>query len=183
MNAPRIKAVPTRYAGVLFRSRLESRWAVFMSEVGIDWIYEPERISLSGGGTYLPDFVTGDGAYLEVKGAEDALDKPYLIRAASVLGHLSVLGPIPQCRAGVPVRTVLRSPGDGSVAGVRMLRAWTDYRPGVDCSGPCFGYTESTDPDHWLTPGVIAGRPCRGDCPYDTARGARFEHGESGAVR
>lgn len=185
MRRPQIKAIETRYAGVLFRSRLESRYAVFMDAVGISWTYEPERIALPGGGTYLPDFVTGNGAYIEVKGAEENLDKPYLIKAAAVLGHLSVLGPIPECRAGVPLRTVLRSPGDGRVDQVWMMRAWFDYRPEADRQGitPRCGLEESVDPDHWLSPGVIEGRPCKGNCPYDAARGARFEHGESGAVR
>lgn len=30
-----IKAIETRYAGCLFRSRLEARWAVFFRHVGI----------------------------------------------------------------------------------------------------------------------------------------------------
>lgn len=183
MSKPIIQAVPTRYAGVLFRSRLEARWAVFMDEVGQEWEYEPERISLPGGGTYLPDFITGEGGYLEIKGAEEALDKPYLIRAAAVLGNLSILGPVPHCRKGVPIRTALHAPGGHDVDHVRMLRAWFDYRPGSDQYAVQNDYWESTDPDHWLSPGVIEDRPCKGNCPYDAARGARFEHGESGAVR
>jgi len=175
--------IETRYAGITFRSRLEARWAVFMDEVAISWTYEPDRIQLPGGGTYLPDFVTGDGAYLEIKGAEENLDKPYLIRAAAVLGHLSILGPIPECRRGAPVRTVLVSNRDGDIDGVRLLRAWADYRPDADGAATRFGSEESMDAAHWLSPGVIETRPCRtGRCPYDAARGARFEHGQSGAV-
>ena len=33
---------PTKYAGILFRSRLEARWAVFFDALGISWEYEPE---------------------------------------------------------------------------------------------------------------------------------------------
>ena len=36
-----IKAIPTRYAGVNFRSRLEARWAAFFDLNGFNWEYEP----------------------------------------------------------------------------------------------------------------------------------------------
>ena len=41
---------PTEYAGCLFRSRLEARWAVFFDTLNIKWEYEPERYTL--GPTY-----------------------------------------------------------------------------------------------------------------------------------
>lgn len=44
--------IPTAYAGVNFRSRLEARWACFFDNVGWDWAYEP--FDLDG---YIPDFV------------------------------------------------------------------------------------------------------------------------------
>lgn len=183
MTGPRIKAVPTTYGGVVFRSRLEARYAVLMDAVKINWTYEPERIQLPGGGTYLPDFVTAAGAYIEVKGAEENLDKPYLIRAASVLGHLSVLGPIPSCRSGIPGRTVLTSPGNGKVEDVRMWLVWWDYRdvPWEQRVRP--PTVEGLSATGWLNVRPADGGACRGKCPYDMARGARFEHGQSGAVR
>jgi len=46
-----IKAHPTEYAGVLFRSRLEARWAAFLDLLGWAWEYEP--IDLRG---WTPDF-------------------------------------------------------------------------------------------------------------------------------
>lgn len=45
-------AIPTRYLGIQFRSRLEARWAAFFSLVGWRWRYEP--IDLAG---YIPDFI------------------------------------------------------------------------------------------------------------------------------
>lgn len=45
------KSHPTKYAGVLFRSRLEARWAAFFDVVGFGWEYEP--IDLKG---WTPDF-------------------------------------------------------------------------------------------------------------------------------
>jgi hypothetical protein len=64
-----IKAIPTRYRGYHFRSRLEARWAVFFETLGVQWEYEPEGFSLDGE-RYLPDFkvTTGDLVYwYEVK--------------------------------------------------------------------------------------------------------------------
>lgn len=51
-----IKPIETRYKRVLFRSRLEARWAVFFDSMGISWQYEPEGFGF-GGMKYLPDFL------------------------------------------------------------------------------------------------------------------------------
>lgn len=45
-------AIPTTYAGVRFRSRLEARWAAFFDLLGWPWEYEP--LDLNG---YIPDFI------------------------------------------------------------------------------------------------------------------------------
>lgn len=55
-------AIPTRYAGVQFRSRLEARWAAFFDLMEFDWQYEP--IDLDG---YIPDFILFDRMLVEVK--------------------------------------------------------------------------------------------------------------------
>jgi hypothetical protein len=47
-----MNAIPTKYAGVQFRSRLEARWSAFFDLVGWKWEYEP--LDLRG---YIPDFV------------------------------------------------------------------------------------------------------------------------------
>lgn len=44
--------IPTRYADVQFRSRLEATWAAFFDEIGWRWTYEP--YDLAG---WIPDFV------------------------------------------------------------------------------------------------------------------------------
>lgn len=46
-----IKAHPTEYSGVRFRSRLEARWAAFFDLIGWKWEYEP--VDLVG---WSPDF-------------------------------------------------------------------------------------------------------------------------------
>ena len=40
------ESVPTEYAGIRFRSRLEARWAVFLTEAGIRWAYEPRVLAV-----------------------------------------------------------------------------------------------------------------------------------------
>ena len=51
-----MRVIETKYAGVIFRSRLEARWAVAFDVMGINWSYEDEGYSF-GGVNYLPDFV------------------------------------------------------------------------------------------------------------------------------
>lgn len=59
-----IKAIPTKYGGTLFRSRLEARWAAFFDLIGIRWIYEP--FELDG---WTPDFMISlpEDAFREVE--------------------------------------------------------------------------------------------------------------------
>jgi hypothetical protein len=45
-----------RYYGTTYRSVTEARWAVFFTFLEIGFEYEPERITLDNGETYLPDF-------------------------------------------------------------------------------------------------------------------------------
>jgi hypothetical protein len=47
------KAIPTRYSGVNFRSRLEARWAAFLDVLRWDWEYEPDLQA----GFVIPDFI------------------------------------------------------------------------------------------------------------------------------
>lgn len=56
MKAKKIKAIPTKYNGVQFRSRLEARWAVFFDHMRFKWRYEPEPFVAPLWGSYRPDF-------------------------------------------------------------------------------------------------------------------------------
>lgn len=49
-----MKAHPTKYHGILFRSRLEARWAAFFDLLGWDWRYEAEECHYDG---WIADFV------------------------------------------------------------------------------------------------------------------------------
>lgn len=69
MSEPRIAAIETHWNGFRFRSRLEARWAVFLSEMGVEFSYEPEGFDLGAEGWYLPDFQLTGWNYAEVKPA------------------------------------------------------------------------------------------------------------------
>lgn len=87
----RIPAIETRAYGCRFRSRTEARWAVFLTEAGFDWEYEPEGAELDAG-WYLCDFrVTGPTAvqvWLEVKPVVDAVDDPRWAELAARSGMM-----------------------------------------------------------------------------------------------
>ena len=72
-----MKALPTKYSGVTFRSRNEARWAVFFDALGIRWTYEDQGYKLESGATYLPDFRIrlASGKYLYVEAKPDNYDK------------------------------------------------------------------------------------------------------------
>jgi len=73
-----LKAIDTRYAGHLFRSRLEARVGVFLDTLGCSWSYEPEGYELPFSGRYLCDFLVHDfpfsdekrSIWIEVKGTD-----------------------------------------------------------------------------------------------------------------
>lgn len=63
-----MKALETKYKDVLFRSRLEARWAIFFDLLEIKYNYEPECFILSNELKYTPDFYLPEyDIYIEVK--------------------------------------------------------------------------------------------------------------------
>jgi hypothetical protein len=169
-----IKAIETDYKGYRFRSRLEARWAVFFDALGLRWEYEPEGFELPSG-RYLPDFFVrmpathgatkrhpGAGYWVEVKGEDPTQRELTLLQQLSVgtkhhahlvVGPPDTTAPVWHCR------------NDGEAARVSSLTLpWLAFiaecspvRPSVFWSS----YEEA----------------------LAAARGARFEFGESGALR
>ena len=75
-------AIETEFCGYKFRSRLEARWAVFFSVLGIEYKYEFEGFRVKVGPDefvyYLPDFYLPEyDKYIEVKGGYNALTKDW----------------------------------------------------------------------------------------------------------
>jgi hypothetical protein len=79
-----IKAIPTEYGGVTFRSRLEARVAELLDENQVRWLYEVEGFILEGDVWYLPDFWLPDHrVFLEVKGVlDESVEKPVALARA-----------------------------------------------------------------------------------------------------
>lgn len=62
-----IKAIPTDYAGVTFRSKNEANFARWCDSWALDWDYEPEGLRFDGV-AYLPDFYLPKGKIIvEIK--------------------------------------------------------------------------------------------------------------------
>jgi hypothetical protein len=63
-----LRAIETRYNGYRFRSRLEARWAVFFDSLVIEYRYETEGFRLPSGTLYLCDFEVPEwAAWIEIK--------------------------------------------------------------------------------------------------------------------
>jgi hypothetical protein len=63
-----VKAIETVYGGYRFRSRIEARWAVFFTRLGLEWEYEEQGYQLDSQRRYLPDFLLPElGLFIEIK--------------------------------------------------------------------------------------------------------------------
>lgn len=83
MTEPTIKAKPTVYKGVSFRSRLEARSAAAFDRQGCSWRYEYDTYQAGGTG-YVPDFYvvdrSGVAVWVEVKPNQAAVDDDHKAR-------------------------------------------------------------------------------------------------------
>lgn len=85
-----IKAKPTEYKGIRFRSKLEAQVAYFFDLCHISWLYEPDRLD-DGEKEYNPDFYLPEtDDYIEVKGARPGYEQE-ILKARS---FVSFNGPI-----------------------------------------------------------------------------------------
>jgi hypothetical protein len=188
-----IKAIPTRYKGYHFRSRLEARWAVFFDVLDIKWEYEPEGFDLPSG-RYLPDFrLPETRRWIEVKGATPS--KSEIERCFEFAerqyeldwSFFALQGDIPDA----PLYSEKAGPlGIEVVSYVRAVEAWGEsgkFMRAITRKG------NATDLDlprsrgqfldvFWMPntdgPDTLARLPEA----LRAARSARFEHGESGAT-
>ena len=178
-----MKAIETRYAGHLFRSRLEARWAVFFDALGIEWLYEHEGYETPGG-WYLPDFwLPRHNLIVEVK-PYPILGVAHSALVGAVVWDVFVVGAIPRdgpdLRFQEPPVGVRASTGcdEDGACWVRCDRCGT---VDVGCGASLWNVRCGC-----LDPGGT--RESRANDPivldaYRSARTARFEHGHSGAVR
>lgn len=206
MTNPTIQAIETEYAGHLFRSRLEARWAVFLDTLGIKWAYEAQGLEVDDV-RYLPDFELSGrilgayGVHAEVKGILTADDTRKMLPLARAGGPILLLRDIPAEGCGGPHFELFRrmpARPDSPDGGVEL---W-----GVSFLPNRYGYSlypfgwpvrigDIDDPGvHERLPALIADRgfgsrdlwmktPRAVQSAFRAARQARFEHGQSGAPR
>lgn len=136
-------AIETRYAGHLFRSRLEARWAALFDLVGWQWIYEP----FDGAG-YVPDFLL-EGDYpvlVEVKPASSIDElKPHIEKIEAGLrdwtGDVLIVGITPDMQSAhrQSANPVIGLLGEG----FEGERAWDEgeWRLCGICPLPAFSHT------------------------------------------
>ena len=79
-----IRAIPTKYGAITFRSRREADWARLFDTRGVRWAYEEEGVELHGV-RYLPDLYLPElETFVEVKGILD-------VSSAVKVCHLAVV--------------------------------------------------------------------------------------------
>lgn len=153
-----LKAIETAYKGYRFRSRLEARWAVFFDALEIPWEYEKEGFDLGEAGLYLPDFwLTQFRSFVEIKGQKPTEAEGLKAIALARQGNAMVM-----LVWGVPgeEKGVLIEPGTGISIDPEGYAIWCDVALHRGCGGS------------WV-------RHCNQIySAYETARSARFEHGE-----
>jgi hypothetical protein len=181
--------IQTVYKGCRFRSRLEARWAVFLDALGADWSYETEGFDLSGT-WYLPDFWVKDwDTWLEIKGpppSEEEQNKCRLLANAS----------------GKKVLLISGEPWTDQDKNKYDIALFSHDEPDRDgTAGWEFGEGRRCTEEIWLVSEeygafTLKAVPQERDDKYPlsgsfartiaaalaSARGARFEHGESGGV-
>ena len=79
-----IGAIETKYAGCMFRSRTEARYAVMFDTLGVEWQYELQGFDLPSG-NYLPDFFLPETeTWVEIKGKSIEYEQPRVYFAGKI---------------------------------------------------------------------------------------------------
>lgn len=79
-----IEVIQTLYDGILFRSRIEARWATFYNHLGIKYEYEKEGYKINGK-MYLPDFyIPHLDCFIEIKGKSPSDEEEEKCKSLSI---------------------------------------------------------------------------------------------------
>lgn len=192
-----IKPIETVYRGHRFRSRLEARWAVFFSRLGIGWQYEPEGFRLHGDVYYLPDFyLPDDHLWVEIKPGpghpdDETCAKAEMFRDCSGNAIVVICGD-PVEHEGAIFCSSISGGSAGAFDGTARISA------GKFCGEPCIAlwtptwhdlYADSGfqqplahfDSSEAISSALDSVRPDLYRLAAVAARQARFEHGQVGA--
>jgi hypothetical protein len=193
-----ITPLETRYAGYRFRSRLEARWAVFFTRLGLDWQYELQGYQVGRHNLrYLPDFYLPTQAlFVEVKPSfADQVDPEGVTRWEQFAGE--VVTSWPTCRAAMFCGPI-PDPDKVDNCGPPRTDRW--YSDGIFITGDLhYAWCACPSGKHFDIqfegragrilcgcPRVLDDRYHTGDNQkilnaYAAARSARFEHGQVAA--
>lgn len=180
-----IKAIPTRYKGYHFRSRLEARWAVLLDALNIVWVYEHEGYQLGGGELYLPDFWLPDRKlFLETKGCWPTDEERAKAQGLHDITGFPVLlaiglptdsdgGYVPfgfECSVEVPVRPASCRPSLSLKAGPEAATGFPgEWGEEMECPACGFNYVHlgnSPEEGDWDGRGGAIRVPFWGECGH-----------------
>ncbi len=136
-----LRSLSTRHLGLIFRSRLEARWAEYFKRLGVTWCYEPEGFVLPNGQGYCPDFFLPQlNCFAEVKPQGDDFHKARL---------LATTGKTVLLLEGLPHRMmrVLR-PGDANAPSEDICCFWIHGRQWKQGEVGRLFFAFGSDPDH-----------------------------------
>lgn len=191
-----IRPIETYYAGVLFRSRVEARWAVFFDQLDLLWEHEPQGYLVGRPAEkYLPDFYLPQlGLFVEVKPAmADAADPDGVRRWENFAGTVATEWNHSKSAmfCGAPP-----NPAEVDECGPPRARTW--YESGIVIIGDWhYAWCACPSGDHFDIQYEARGGRILCGCPrvsddryrsgnhprilaaYRAARSARFGHGES----
>ncbi len=123
-----MKAIETEYNGILFRSRLEARWAIYFDQLGIEWVYEPECFVLNNGLKYTPDFyLPQHKCYVEIKPDSSWMNDKYHTDRYTLFAHDLVILDLPFPDLRIAFRNNFY--GEPFDHGVVLVPMWDKYSP------------------------------------------------------
>jgi len=190
--------IPTEYKGYRFRSRTEARWAVFLDSAGEPWEYEKQGYDLPTR-KYLPDFWLQDmNCWLEIKGEKPTAEERQLCEELGWATSRAVViaWGLPD-EAGKRIDVFCGEVSDGGATCGQWFREirihcgdvpipWSRDKLGRLClnAGEDRSDREWTAPNNLIPfPGMKIAEHIQSPLAqkdFNRARGARFEHGESG---
>ena len=189
-----IKAIPTKYKGIEFRSKLEAQWAVFFDACEIEWEYELEGYILSNGLRYQPDFLLHDvrivhardcflpDLWVEVKGVLRENDARKITRFSGLNDSDYRGGVLP--RPIVMVGSIPTDPWYDAILDKHENSVYGDAQffdfGLIDCDFNYAAIPVALD-GHLGLFGVnyFSGDDDTTACAFDIARNVRFDHGQT----
>lgn len=177
-----IKAIETPYKGYRMRSRLEARWGIYFDALGCEWEFEKEGFDLGQAGKYLPDFwLSTVNMWAEVK--------PETLNATE-MGKCEALA----LATGNPVLLLVGTPSWQAYDVIEVCQGWDWCRYAGIPDAPHEPHPFLTNvllesqylhsERRWFWAPGGGEEMCRdAERAIMAARGARFEHGETGQWR